>query len=237
MQPWNVLVEATIQGVTIQGTITAHSANEETAKKLACQTFIKNLRASGVWIRVDEVEEPYQVEGPIDKKTGKPAVTTKFRKVNQYVAPYWDHVKAVKILPLKERDFTYSSTELDDAQYGRNDTSSKPKPKRRTTGEVALATRKIKEASVEKKEKRAEQQKKAATNKQSKADLLKVTEKYFTGGEAKIIKDATGDLEQTYQRLRYALFQIRDKGYNGAEYELEQTKIDGSAAFKLVKKG
>ena len=69
-QRWNILVEAEIQGVKIQGTIVAHSDKKESAEKLACQHFINQLRGAGIWTSTDIVDEPYTIitEGPKDKK-------------------------------------------------------------------------------------------------------------------------------------------------------------------------
>lgn len=240
MKPWNVLIEATIQGIKIQGTITCHTTNEESAKKCASMTFINHLRRAGIWAYVDEIDEPYEVEveGLKDKKTGKPTKKeeTLYRKIIKYHAPYWDHIKVIEVIDLNSRDLTFPIEELEKAaDYTRG--ISAPKPKRKTAGEAALNGRKKKQALVVKKEKQLEKKKKAEVNKQSKEELLRVVEAFFTGDEAKIIKEATDELDQTYQRIRYALFQIKDKGYNDIEYDLIQTEIDGSKAFRLMKKG
>ena len=240
MRPWNILVEASIQGAKIQGTITCHTSNEESAKKCARMAFINHLRRAGVWAYTDEIDEPYEVEvdGPKDKKTGKPTKKkeTKYKKITRYHAPDWDHIKVVEVIEYGSRDLTFPTEELEEAvSYARG--ISTPKPKRKTPGEAVLNGRKKKQSSIAKKEKQLEKKQKAEANKQSKDELLRVVEAYFTGGVAKIIKDAAGELNQTYQRIRYALFQIKDKGYNSVEYDLTQTEINGSAAFRLVKKG
>lgn len=237
---WTVLVEVTIQGVKIRGTITCYVDTEELAKELACRSILNSLRRAGVWADTDEIDEPYEVEveGPKDKKTGKPTKKkeTKFKKVTQYHAPYWDHVKAIDIIESGYRKLTYSTEELE-ANAQENAGTSMPRTKRRTTSEVALNKRKKKQTSLAKKEEQVEKKKKVEVNKQSKDELLRAVEAYFTGDDAKIIKVAASELNQTYQRVRYALFQIKDKGYNGVEYDLVQTEVDGSKAFRLVKKG
>ena len=241
MRPWNIFIEASIQGAKIQGTITCHSSNEESAKKCARMAFINHLRRAGIWTHTDEIDEPYEVEveGPKDKKTGKPTKKkeTKYKKITRYHAPYWDHIKVVEVIENGSRDLTFPTEELEEAaNYARG--ISAPKPKRRTTGETALNGRKKKQSLITKKEKQLEKKQKVEANKQSKDELLRVVEAYFTGSEAKIIKEATDELNQTYQRIRYALFQIKEKGYNGTKYDLIQTEIDGSKAFRLlVKKG
>ena len=236
LRPWNILVEATIQEVKYRGTIAVLHTNEEGAKRIACMTFINQLRRACIWTHIDEVDEPYEVEveGPKDKTTGKPTKKkeTKYKKITQYHAPYWDHIKAIGVIENNSRDLTFPIEELEEAaRYARG--IAMPKPKRRTTHEVALNGRKKKQTSIAKKEEQLEKQKKAQANKQSKEELLQVVEAYFTGDEAKIIKVAAGELNQTYQRVRYALFQIKDKGYNGAKYDLIQTEIDDSKAFRL----
>lgn len=240
MKPWNVLVEATIQDVKFQGSVTCHTANEESARKLACMTFINQLRKVGIWTHSEEVDEPYvvDVEGPKDKKTGKPTKKseTKYKKVVKYYAPCWDHVKVIDILEAGSRDLTFSQAELEEAAMIANGGSYTKKPKRRSTSDTVLADRKKKIKSSDKKTVAIEKKAKAAANKQSKDELMKVVEAYFLGDEAKVIKVAAGELDQTYQRVRYALFQIKDKGYNDAKYTLVQTEIDGSKAFRLEKK-
>ncbi|KKL95420.1 hypothetical protein LCGC14_1854780 [marine sediment metagenome] len=242
MKPWHVLVKATIQGVKIQGTVTCRTSNEKSARRLACMTFINQLRRAGIWTHSDEIDEPYEVEveGPKDKKTGKPTKKkeTKYKKVTRYHAPEWSHVEVIDILEPNSRDLTFPMAELEEAAlYASGGPAITSRKKRRTTGEVALKTREKKMDTVAKKEKQQEKQARAEANKQSKDELMKVVEAHFTGEDAKIIKVAAGELDQTYQRVRYALFQIKDKGYNGAEYTLIQTEIDDSKAFRLKKKG
>lgn len=232
MKPWNVLVEATIQGVKLQGTITCMTGTEDSAKKLACMTFISQLREVGVWTHIDEIDEPYEVitEGPKDDK-GKSTKQKeiKYKKVTRYHAPHWDHVEAIEIIENNSRDLTFPIEEFEAA-------NAIPSPrKRRTTNEAALVKRNKKQASIEKKDQQLAKKDKAATNKQNKVELLQCVEAYFTGDNAKVIKDATSELTQTYQRIRYALFQIKDNGYNGVKYDLIQTEIDGSKAFRLRK--
>ena len=236
MQPWSILIEATIQEVKFKGVITVRHTNEEAAKRFACMTFINQLRRAGIWTYTDEIDEPYEVEGegPKDKKTGKSTKKkeTKYKKVSRYHAPYWDHVKAIKVIEYGSRDLTFPVEELEKAaDYARG--ISAPKPKRKTAGAAALNGRKKKQSSIAKKEKQLEKKQKAEANKQSKDELLQVVEAYFTGSEAKIIKEATNELNQTYQRIRYALYQIKDNGYNGVKYDLIQTEINGSKAFRL----
>ena len=238
MKPWHVLIEATIQGVKIQGAITCRTSNEGSARRLACMTFINQLRRAGVWTHSDEINEPYEVEvdGPKDKKTGKPTKKkeTKYKKVTRYHAPEWSHVEVIDILESNSRDFTFPMAELEEAAL--YESGGPAIKKRRTTGEVALKKRKEKMTTVAKKEKQQEKKARAEANKQSKDALMKVVEAHFTGEDVKIIKVAAGELKQTYQRVRYALFQIKDKGYNGAEYDLIQTEINDSKAFRLKKK-
>ena len=200
---------------------------------------INQLRGAGIWAYTDEINEPYkvEVEGPKDK-TGKPTKKeeTKYRKITRYHAPYWDHVKVIEVIDLNSCDLTFNTEELEEAARFAAGIVA-PKPKRKTTGEAALNERKKKQSSIAKKEKQLEKKQKAEANKQSKEELLQVVEEYFTGDSAKIIKDAVGELNQTYQRIRYALFQIKDNGHNGVEYDLIQTEIDDNKAFRLVKKG
>ncbi|KKL82695.1 hypothetical protein LCGC14_1982170 [marine sediment metagenome] len=240
MRPWNILVEATIQEVKFQGTITCHANNEESARKLARMSFINQLRGAGIWTHSDEINEPYEVEveGPKDKKTGKPTKKKeiKHKKVTRYHAPTWTHVKVLDIIDLNSRDFTFPQEELEEAALIASGGISL-KSRRRSIGEVAIAKRKKKVQSIDKKEKQQEKQSRAEANKQSKEELLQVVEAYFVSENAKVIKIAAGELDQTYQRVRYALFQIKDKGYKGAKYDLIQTEIDGSKAFRLEKKG
>lgn len=227
MKSWNMLVEATIQKIKIRGAITCHSASEESAKRLARMTFINHLRGAGIWAYTNEVDESYKVE---DKKE-----ETKHRKITQYHAPYWDHVEVIEIIENGSRDFTFPVEELEEtARLAAGIVAIKPK--RRTTGNVVLNGRKKKQSLIVKKEKQLEKKQKVEANKQSKEELLQVVEGYFTGSIAKIIKDAVGELNQTYQRIRYALFQIKEKGYNNTEYDLIQTEIKGSKAFRLTKK-
>jgi len=240
MRSWNILVEATIQGAKIQGTITCHSSSENSAKRLACLTFINQLRRAGIWASADEVDESYEVEsaGPKDKKTGKSTVKVeiKHKKVTKYIAPYWNHVKAIEIIASNSRDFTFSIEELEEAALEAKGMAKTKRHKRRTSGDVALAKRAANKQKVAAKQEALDKKKKkAVTNKQNKIDLLRAVEKYFTAGTAKVIKDAVKDLSQTYQRIRYALFQIKDNGYNGAKYNLIETKIDGNKAFQLKK--
>ncbi len=241
MKPWNILVEATIQEVKIQGTITCRTADEKSAKRLACMTFINQLRNAGIWTHSDEIDEPYEVEidGPKDKATGKPTKKkeTKFKKITKYYAPSWDHVKVIEIIDCNSRDLTFPIEELEDDARSVNGTLTSHTIKRRTTSEVVLDKRKKKQVSVAKKEEQLDKKKKVEANKQSKEELMRVVEAYFTGKSAKVIKVAAGELNQTYQRVRYALFQIKDKGYNGIEYDLIQTEIDDSKAFRLLRKG
>ena len=238
MKSWNVLIETIIQGAKIQGTITCHTTSEESAKKLAVQTFINQLRRAGIWAYINKVDEPYEVEveeGSKDKATGKPTKKKeiRYRKITKYYAPYEDHVKVIEIIDLNSRDLTFPVEELEEAiHYARG--ISAPKPKRKTTGEATLNGRKKKQTLIVKKEKQFEKKQKAEANKQSKEELLRVVEEYFTCDEAKIIKVAAGELNQTYQRVRYALFQIKDKGYNNTEYDLIQSKVDDSTAFRLI---
>ena len=237
MRSREVLVEATVQGVKIRGTVTCYTANEVSAKRLACMTFINHLRKIGVWTHIDEIDEPYKVEvdGPKDKKTGKltKKEEIKYKKVTRYHAPSWDHVKAIEIID-DPRNFTFPMEELEEAARF-NTCTTMPKPKRRTSGEVALKQRTKNQAIIVKKEKQLEKKKKVEANKQSKDERLRVVESHFTANGAKVIKVAAGELNQTYQRVRYALFQIKDKGYNGVKYNLIQTEIDGNKAFQLVK--
>ena len=223
---WHIIVEADIQGASIQGKISCHATTKDMAAKLARQTFIKYLRNSGVWAGIEEVELPDEE----DKE--------KTIQVTQYVAPYWNHVKVLKFVTHGDYSFTYCAEELEKNARDRNGvpvpTAAK---KRRTSGEVAIVKRKQKQKQLDHKEKKVEQQQKAVTNKQSKEDLLRTVEKHFTVDTAQVIKEAAIALDETYQRVRYALFQIRDKGYDSVEYALEQTKIDGSTAFRLIKKG
>ena len=215
MQSWNVLVEAEIQGVKIQGAITVRAARQESAEKLARQTFINRIRGAGVWAYTEEVDEPYEVEieGPKDKN-GKPTKKKeiKYKKVIRYHAPYWNHVKVIKILEYDSHSLTFPQEELDEAaRYDASSSITRPK-KRRTSNEAALHKRKKKQVSIEKKEKTLEKTQRVEQNKVDKEKLLKVVEAYFIGDDPKIIKVAASELEQTYQRGRYALFQIKDKG-------------------------
>jgi len=239
MKQLNVLVEATVQGVKIRGAITCQARDEEAAKNLACQTFITQLRRAGVWSHTDVIDEPYEieVEGPKDKKSGKSTKKkeTKYKKITQYHAPYWNNIKVIDIIELNSRDLTFSPGELEEAARYENGGILGTIKKRRTPNQAALAKRNQKQSTLAKKEKQLEKKKKAESNKQSKEELLRSVEEYFTGNTPKIIKNATNELAQTYQRVRYALFQIKDNGYNGVKYELIQTEIDGSKAFRLVK--
>ena len=241
MKLWNVLVEASIQGVKIQGTIACHTNSEESARRLACTSFINQFRRAGIWAYTDVIDEPYEVEveGPKDKETGKPTKKkeTRYKKATRYHAPCLDHMEVIEIIDSGSRDLTFPVEELKEAaRYSVGTTMSKTK-KRRTSGEVALNARQKKQATITKKEDQLKKKQKAEANKQSKDELMRVVAAYFTGADAKIIKVAAGELNQTYQRVRYALFQIKDKGYNGAEYDLVQTEIDDSKAFRLEKKG
>ena len=239
MRSWNILVGATIQGAKIQGTITVRHTNEEAAKRLARMTFINQLRGAGIWAYTNKVDEPYEVEVEgLKDKTGKSTkkVETKYKEITRYHAPYWDHVEAIGLIENDSRDLTFPAEELEEAARFAAGIVA-PKPKRRTAGETALNGRKKKQSSIVKKEKQLEKKQRAEANKQSKEELLQVVEEYFTSDSAKIIKDAAGELNQTYQRIRYALFQIKDNGYNGVEYDLISTEIDGSKAFRLEKKG
>jgi len=238
-QRWNVLVEAEIQGAKIQGTIVAHSDKKESAEKLACQHFINQLRGAGIWTSTDIVDEPYTIitEGPKDKN-GKPTEKTeiKHRKVAKYYAPYWDHVKVLEVLEeLDERDLTFSQEELEEDALAKGLLPTRKK--RRTTGEVALDEREKKQKKMKLQEASHVKKRQAEQNKASKEELLKVVEAYFTSNTPKVIKTASGELNQTYQRIRYALFQIKDKGYNDVKYDLIQSEVDGNKAFCLKKKG
>lgn len=239
MRPWNVLVEASIQGVKVQGTITCHTGNEESAKKLARMTFINQLRKVGIWAHIDEIDEPYEIEtdGPVDKKTGK--VTKKkeikYKKVTRYLAPYWEHVKASAILDLDERDLTFPMEELEKTAIDDADISMS-RTKRRTTPEVALAKREKKQAQLSKKEEQLEKAAESEIKKQNKIELFQIVESYFSGSDAKSIKVAADELGQIYQNIRWALFKIKNNGYNGMKYDLIETEIKGKKAFRLVKK-
>jgi hypothetical protein len=236
-QRWNILVEAEIQGAKIQGTIVAHSDKKESAEKLACQHFINQLRGAGIWTSTEVVDEPYTiiVEGPKDKD-GKPTekTETKNKKVTKYFAPYWSHVKALEVLKeLDERDLTFSQEELEEDALAKGLLPTRKK--RRTSGEVALDEREKKQEKLKFQEASHVKKRQAEQNKASKEELLKVVEAYFTSDTPKVIKTAVGKLNQTYQRIRYALFQIKDKGYNNVKYDLIQTEIDGDKAFRLKK--
>ena len=237
MKPWNILVEADIQGAKIQGTLTCHSASEESAKRMARKTFINQLRRAGIWSHIDEINAAYEVEIPNvkDKKTGKSIkkTETKYKKITQYHAPYWEHVRVLEIIEPKSRDLTFPVAELEEAAKVSNGSFTK---KRRSTTEVTLDKRKKRQGVLKKKDDQLKKKEKIESNKQNKDDLLRTVAMYFTGDDAKMIKSATDMLAQTYQRIRYALFQIKDKGYNGSKYDLVQTDIDGSKAFRLVKK-
>lgn len=220
MRPWNVLIEATVQGSKIRGTITCHSGSESKARDLARMTFINQLRRAGVWAYSTEEEEEKE--------------SSKVVKVTKYYAPYWDHVKVVDIIDLNSRDLSFSMEELEDAALMASP-MRKPK-KRRSSAQVVTDKREEHQKVVKKKEAQVEKKKKSAANKQAKIELMQVVKEYFTGKEAKVIKTAVKELDRTYQRIRYALFQIRDNGYNNIEYTLIETKIDGNKAFQLKQK-
>jgi len=69
----------------------------------------------------------------------------------------------------------------------------------------------------------------------AKEEMLVNVLAYFLG-EPKKIKDAAIALDLQYQKVRYSLFLIRDRGLNGDTYNLVETEIDGSKAFQLQKK-
>lgn len=222
MRPWNVLLEATIQGAKFQGTITCHAMSEDAAKRLAQMTFINLLRQAGVWASQDTIEESY--EKKVNKKT-----VYKTRKVIQYKAPTWDHVKALEIIDVNEKDLTFPLSELEE-QFT-------PKRKRRTSQQVTLEKRKKKQAKISKTKTKSKKFNTTSINtttiKLSKDDLLQAVAKYFT--EPKVIKDASKTIGQTYQRIRYALFLIKDNGLNDKRYKLKESSINGHKAYQLIK--
>jgi len=231
MRKWTILIEAIIQNAPIRGTVTCYTSNERSAKKLACTTFINQLRRAGIWAYKNEVDESYEVEIVSSKNKKSKKTEIKHKKITKYYAPYWNHVQVIDIVKHGAYDFTFPIEELENAAIQINGTPTK----RKSTNETILNKRKKKQTLLEKKEVATKKKEKAVVNVQNRNDLFKAVEKCFTEKGAKIIKTAAIDLSQTYQRIRYALFQIAGKGYNGATYKLIQTEIDGNKAFQLVK--
>jgi len=238
MRVWNYLFEVNIQGATFRGTVTAHSGDKETAERLVQQTVVNQLRHISVWSNSEEVDEHYEVEveGPKDKN-GKctKKIETKTKKVTLYHAPVLDDVKIIKAVEPKSMDLTFPQAELEAAAFLASGGTSL---KRRTSSEVTLEKREKKQKRQKQKTESIEKKKRIKQKSADKEALLKAVEAYFVSDTPKIIKDAANELEFTYQKVRYALFWIRDKGYNKTKYDLIDAEVDGSKAFRLVvKKG
>lgn len=233
MRPWNVLAEIEIQGVKIQGTIVARVSSQENAEDMAKIQFVNAMRRIGAWATTKKVEESFEVETDKKDDKGKPIIKTETRSITKYLAPDKSNVTIIKILPMNDRDLTYSDEELDYSSKVRNMESSTT-TKRRTSGQKALAERKKKQKQLEKKE---EAQLAKETKRKSSIDKEELFQKviaYFD--KPKKVKDASNDLQVQYQKVRYALFFLKDKGFNGQIFELKESEIDGNKAFQLIVK-
>jgi len=236
MRLWNILVEAEIQGVKIRGAITVHAGLQEKAEKLAVITFINDLRRIGVWAEAVKVEEPFEVDTGKKNDKGEIITKTEMRTITKYMAPDFNHVKAIDVLALHDYDLTYSNNELIEAAEISKNFGAKSKPRKRTSGEVALDERKKKQKMLAKKEKQLAREKAKKQNAMEKEEMLNKVLEYFSTDKPRKIKDASNDLLLQYQKVRYSLFLIRDKGHNGNSYELVEDEIDGNKAFRLIKK-
>ena len=65
--------------------------------------------------------------------------------------------------------------------------------------------------------------------------LLDKVVEYFS--EPRKMTEAAKTLGMQYQKVRYCLMLVKDKGFKDAKYDLVETTIDESKAFQLVKKG
>ncbi len=234
MRLWIVLVESKIQDVTIRGTVHAHAMSQESAERLAVNTTINGLRQLGVWAETTEVEETFEIESDKKDDKGQLIMENETRKVTKYMAPYYNHVQAVDILDNNDYSLSYSDEELEEANVVRKYIKSNS-TKRRTSGQVALAERKKKQKQLEQKEEKQVKEEARKKNDLKKEEVFAKVLQYFSG-EPKKIKDASNDLEIQYQKVRYALFLIRAKGYNNQSFELKETEIDESKAFQLIQK-
>ena len=142
-----------------------------------------------------------------------------------------DDVNIIKELNIEEHKFPYYPVE----ELRQWIIPPPEKKKRKTSNEVVLNKRKKHQKQLEKKEENIDLKKKIATNAAEKAEIMQQVHDYFLG-EPKQVKAAVKDLKLQYQKIRYNLHLIRDKGYNGVEYDLQASEIDGNKAFCLVKK-
>lgn len=234
---WKVLVEVSLQGNCIRGAVTVRTAYQEKAEKLAKITFINGLRQLGIWVDTTNIEEPFEVDTDEKDDKGAPIKKTELRPVIKYLAPNYDHVKVVDYVNLTDYDLTYSEEELNRAEETRKIIEkNSPGKKRRTTNEVAADNRKKKMSQIEKQEKQQEKIESKQKSSVAKEEMFANVLAYFLSETPKKIKDAAIALDLQYQKVRYSLFLIRDKGLNGETYELVETEIDGSKAFQLKKK-
>jgi hypothetical protein len=233
---WKVLVEISLQGNCIRGAITVRTAAQEKAKKLAEITFINGLRQLGIWADTVKVDEPFEIETDEKDEKGAPIKKTELRPVIKYLAPDYDHVNVIDYVNLTDYDLMYAEAELNHAEEARKVIEkNSPGKKRRTTNEVAADNRKKKMSQLEKQEKQQAKVEEKQKSSVAKEEMLVNVLAYFLG-EPKKIKDAAIALDLQYQKVRYSLFLIRDRGLNGDTYNLVETEIDGSKAFQLQKK-
>lgn len=239
MKKWNFLFEVNIQDTKFRGTVIARSSDKEIAERLVKKTVINQLRRIGVWTNSEKVDEHYEVGvevGDSKDKNGKPTkkIEKKTRKVTLYHAPTLENVTFIEQIEENSMALTFPQSELEATALLVSGGSSL---KRRTSGEVALEKRKRKQKSQQQKAENIEKKKRIEQKSIDKEELLKAVEIYFTSDSPKVIKTAATELEFTYQKVRYALLWIRDKGYNGIKYDLIEAEVNGNKAFKLVKKG
>lgn len=215
-RPWDVCLEADIQGTSIRGAVTAHAANQEDAEKLAIIAFINNLRRAGIWARSSQEEKD---EG----------------QITVYHAPDYSHIRVIGVSNNGQYNLVYPEEELSSAARKNRALKESTKPKRRTSGQKALADRKKKQAHLDQKEKRQRKAEIKGQRAQEKQKMLQQVLQHFLGDDLKQIKAAADALEIQYQKVRYSLFYLRDNGFNKNTFDLIEGNVDGKKAFKLRK--
>ena len=104
---------------------------------------------------------------------------------------------------------------------------------------------KVKQAGIDQynQEKKAEQDAIAAGNplphkeKPSKVAIDVILERVVEHfSEPRKMTEASKTLDLTYQKTRYALMLVKDKGFKGDKYELVESVVDENKAFQLIKK-
>jgi len=210
---YRFLWEVTVQGAAVQGMYICKSNSRTEAEKMMKTAVFRHFQFLGTWKTVDE-----------ESKVPLGVCRSDVRTVKELDADEFSHPH-------------YPVGELYPAEIYGDDILSSNKRKRRTSNEVALDKRKAKRKKIEEREekkKEKKERKKRSASIDRKEALQKVLD-YFSS-EPKQMTQATKDLQLQYQKVRYFLFLIRDKGFNGNDYELKESQIDNNKAFQLVKK-